>query len=93
MKITKKQRLFAVLLVIAAISLASCQKGWESLKKNIQTSDRNYEIEQYSGGKLIATHKFKGTLNDSENSDGVYFYKGDTLIELSGDLIIKSTKK
>lgn len=93
MKTIKSQRLLAALLIIAALTLSSCQKTWESLKKDIQTTDRNYEIEQYSGGKLIATHKFKGTLNDSEGSDGVYFYKGDTLIELSGDMIIKSTKK
>jgi len=93
MKAIKTQRLYVALLIIAAISLTSCQKWWESIKKDVQTTDRNYEIEQYSGGKLIATYKFTGTLNDSEGSDGVYFYKGDTLIELSGNMIIKSTKK
>ena len=62
------------------------------MKKHYQTTDRNYHIEQYSGGKLIATYDFVGTLNDSEGSDGYCFYKSDTLIELSGDLIIKSTK-
>ena len=89
----KKEKLFFGLLIIVAILLTSCQKTWESLKKDIQTTDRNYEIEQYSGGKLIARYKFNGTLNDSDGSDGFYFYKGDTLVELSGDLIIKSTKK
>ena len=86
------QTLFVALLIIATISLSSCQKTWESLKKGLQTTDRNYEIEQYSGGRLIAVYKFRGILNDSEGSDGCYFYKGDTLVELSGDLIIKSTK-
>lgn len=93
MKTNFKQKLVVAILLLVAISATSCQKTWEQLKKDVQTTDRNYQIEQYSGGKLIATFKFSGTLNSSEGSDGVYFYRGDTLVELSGDLIIKSTKK
>jgi hypothetical protein len=84
----RKFYLFFVLLF--AFSLTSCQKSWERWSKNVQITDRNYVIEQYSGGKLIATYQFRGTLNDSEGSDGYYFYKDDTLFEISGDLIIKS---
>lgn len=88
-----KQTILIIALFLIAILSASCQKTWEQLKKDVQTTDRNYYIEQYSGGTLIATFNFNGTLNSSENSDGVYFYRGDTLIELSGDMIIKSKKK
>ena len=79
------------LLIIASIVfLSSCQKIVEATKKDFQTSNRKYIIEQFSGGKLIRTYNFTGTLNDSEYSDGYYFFKGDTLIEISGDVIIKS---
>ena len=87
------KKLFFILLVsILMVSFTSCQKTFERIRKGVQTSDRHYTIEQYSGGKLIKTYDFKGILNDSENSDGYYFYNGDTLVEISGDLIIKSVK-
>ncbi len=81
-----------VRLLFIALLLSSCQKNFEQIKKDFQTTDRNYVIEHFSGGELINTYKFRGTLNDSEGSDGFYFYNGDTLVEVSGDLIIKSTK-
>jgi len=81
-----------LLFIVAILLLSSCQRFAERFKKGFQTTDRNYIIEQFSGGKLIKTYSFKGTLNDSEGSDGFYFYNGDTLVELSGELIIKSTK-
>jgi hypothetical protein len=81
-----------LLFIAAMLLLSSCQRFAERFKKGFQTTDRNYIIEQFSGGKLIKTYSFKGTLNDSEGSDGFYFYNGDTLVELSGELIIKSTK-
>ena len=46
----------------------------------------------YSGGDTVFYDRFNGIINNSEGSDGVYYYKGDTLIEVSGDYIIKSTK-
>jgi hypothetical protein len=80
-----------LLFISSILLLSSCQKSIEGFKKNFQTTDRDYVIEQFSGGKLVKTYKFTGTLNDSEGSDGFYFYNRDTLVELSGDLIIKST--
>jgi len=84
-------RIKIVVFIIAIMLLTSCQKSIESFKKGFQTTDRNYIIEQYSGGELIGKYKFKGTLNDSENSDGYYFFEQDTLVEISGDIIIRST--
>jgi hypothetical protein len=81
-----------ILFIGSILLLSSCQKKIEGFKKNFQTTDRDYVIEQFSGGKLVKTYKFTGTLNDSKGSDGFYFYNRDTLVELSGDLIIKSTK-
>jgi|688.fasta_scaffold632848_1 hypothetical protein len=80
-----------LLFISSILLLSSCQKSIEGFKKNFQTTDRDYVIEQFSGGKLVKTYKFTGTLNDSKGSDGFYFYNRDTLVELSGDLIIKST--
>ena len=80
-----------LLFISSILLLSSCQKSIEGFKKNFQTTDRDYVIEQFSGGKLVKTYKFTSTLNDSKGSDGFYFYNRDTLVELSGDLIIKST--
>lgn len=87
-----KTRILLVSLAILALSFSSCQKDIEAWKKKFQTTDRNYTIKQYSGGVLIGTYTFRGTLNDSEGSDGYYFYDGNALIEISGDIIITSTK-
>ena len=81
-----------IIVGISLLILSSCQKPFEYFKKNYQTTKRNYSIKQYSGGVLIGTYEFRGTLNDSEGSDGYYFYKGKELVEISGDIIIKSTK-
>jgi len=85
-------RKLQVLSIIALISLSSCARECQRFDKKWQSSERNYLIEQYSGGKLVKTHSFKGILNDSEGSDGFYYSVGDSLIEVSGDLIIKSWK-
>lgn len=79
-----------ILLIIATISLSSCKRSMESWSRSIQSSDRNYEIEYYSGGKLIKYYKFKGILNSQANSEGYYFSVEDTLIEISGDILVKS---
>ena len=62
------------------------------MDKHWQTTVRNYEVIMYSGGDTVFIDKFRGIINSEENSDGCYYYKGDTLIEVSGDYIIKSEK-
>lgn len=81
----KKLILFCLL-----ISLASCQRACTSFDRDVQFTDRNYNIKTYSGGKLISEYNFKGILNNQKNSDGYYFYKNDTLVEVSGDILVKS---
>jgi hypothetical protein len=51
---------------------------------------RYYNVKQFSGGKLIGEYNFNGILNNQEHSDGYYWYEGDTLIEVSGDITVKS---
>jgi len=87
-----RKRAFLLIGILIMVSMTSCQKRWESIRKNTQTTDRNYVIDQYSGGILIGHYEFRGILNDSESSDGYYFYKNKELVELSGDLVIRSSK-
>lgn len=82
-----------LLLVSAAISLASCtQRGCQSLEREMQYTERKYNVTMYSGGDPVYTDSFKGYINQEDKGDGVYYYKGDTLVEVSGDYVIKSIK-
>jgi len=81
-----------ILIAFFLISLCSCQRACTSMEKDYQTGSRSYEVIMYSGGDTVFYDHFKGMINDAENSDGCYYYKGDTLIEISGDYIIKSNK-
>ena len=79
------------LIIIALLFMTGCtQRSCAKLQKRWQTSEREYHIRQYSGGKCVGEYKFHGILNDAEGSDGYYFFKGDSLVEVSGDLTIKS---
>lgn len=75
-----------------AISLTSCARGCQALDRDLQTGPRNNTIIMYSGGDTVFYDNFRGIINNSEGSDGIYYYKGDTLIEVSGDYVHKSTK-
>lgn len=84
---------FKILLYLTVvIVLSSCERGCAKFNKSVQTGARNYEIIMYSGGDTVYYDNFIGILNAESGSDGCYYYKGDTLIEVSGDYIIKSTK-
>jgi hypothetical protein len=81
------KKLFLIILIfMTGCTTRNCQR-WS---KDHQYSDRYYHIKQYSGGQCVNEYTFKGILNDSEGSDGYYFFKNDTLVEVSGDLTIKS---
>ena len=81
------------LLLGALLLLSSCtQRGCQSLNREFQTSARNYDITLYSGGKVIRHDQFNGIVNQEDHSDGLYYFKGDSLIEIGGQYIIKSTK-
>lgn len=79
-----------LIIALGVFTLSSCQRSCTKLNRSIQTSERNYEIVMYSGGDTVFYDDFKGIINNSDGSDGIYYYKGDTLIEVSGDYIIKS---
>ena len=44
----------------------------------------------YSGGDTVFADEFTGIINQEEGSDGIFYIKNDTLIELSGDYVLKS---
>ena len=82
-----------ILIVIAIISGVGCtQRGCQSMNRNFQTSEREYDITVFSGGDTIFHDRFKGIINQEEHSDGLFYFKGDTLIELGGQYVIKSDK-
>jgi hypothetical protein len=79
------------LLFIGLLCLTSCtQRGCQSFQKDTQFSERHYEITLYSGGQPVFKDRFKGIVNGEKGTDGFYYFKGDTLIEVSGEYIIKS---
>jgi len=86
----KKHR--TLLLLIALLVFSSCSRQFSSCSRSVQTGDRSYVIEMYSGGDVVFRDSFSGIVNNSDQSDGIYYYKGDTLIEVSGDYVIKSLK-
>lgn len=81
-----------IIYALICMSLTSCARSCQSVSKDFQTSDRQYEITMYSGGDTVFHDKVKTIINSENGSDGVYYYKGDTLIEVSGDYILKSIK-
>ena len=80
------------LYLALTIFLCGCQRQCQRMEKHYQTTTRGYEVIMYSGGDTVFYDNFRGIINSEEGSDGCYYYKGDTLIEVSGDYIIKSTK-
>lgn len=85
----KKQR--SIIAVLSLLFLSSCtQRGCQKLDKQMQFSARTYEVTLYSGGKPVFTDKFTGIINGEEGTDGFYYMKGDSLIEISGDYVLRS---
>lgn len=80
----------STLVAVAMLSLTSCQRGCAKLDRSIQASERDYSIVMFSGGDTVFVDSFRGIVNNSENSDGIYYYKNGELIEVSGDYVIKS---
>jgi len=74
-------------------ALASCtQRGCQSASREFQYSERNYKVHLYSGGKEVFTDSFTGIINQEDHSDGLYYFRGDKLIEISGEYIIESSR-
>lgn len=79
-----------LLIFVTVLTLTSCQRGCSKCSRAVQTTDLNYEIVMYSGGDTVFHDKVKTIINNAEGSDGIYYYKGDTLIEISGDYVFKA---
>ena len=79
-------------IFILMASLCGCQRQCQSINRNAQTSPRHYNVIMYSGGVPVFTDTFYGLINNNAHSDGCYYYKGEELIEISGDYKLNSTK-
>ena len=73
-----------IALLLLVLSMTGCQRSCTQIERSIQTSERNYEVIMFSGGDTVFIDKFKGIINNSEHSDGIYYYKNDILVEVSG---------
>jgi hypothetical protein len=79
--------------LLLAVFMTSCtQRSMQRFNRNLQYSERNYSIWQFSGGDTVFHDKFRGIINQEEHSDGIFYFKGDTLIEVSSPYLIKSEK-
>lgn len=84
----KKLRILTVFFL-----LSSCTARFQqSCNRNFQTSNRQYRIEMWSGDSCVFRDRFYGIINQEDHSDGIYYFKGDTLVEVGGNYIIKSDK-
>ena len=78
------------ILIGISLILTSCQRGCTKMSRAVEVGDRNYSIIMFSGGDTVFVDHFRGMVNNSESSDGIYYFKGDKLIEVSGDYVITS---
>lgn len=78
-----------VYLLFVSVFLSSCARGCQKFKRGT-TGKRDYYIVVFSGGDTVFTDYLKNDILTEEEGNGMYYYKGDTLIEVSGDYIIKS---
>lgn len=80
------------LLIIALIALtfSSCQRGCTAFNRNFEVTERDYKLVMFSGGDTVFTDSFRGIVNNSKDSDGIYYYKDGKLVEVSGDYILTS---
>lgn len=82
-----------IIAILSILLFSSCtQRGCQTMQRNWQFKERQYEIYQFAGGDTTFYDKFYGIINQEDHSDGIYYFKGDTLIELSSPYLIKSEK-
>lgn len=81
-----------LILIAFVFIFSSCARSCTSFNHSFQTGPRSYEVIMYSGGDTVFYDKFRAIVNNSNGSDGIFYFKNDTLIEVSGDYILKSIK-
>lgn len=79
-----------IIVLSVALLLTGCQRGCTKIERTFQTSERDYSLVMFSGGDTVYVDTFRGIVNNSEHSDGIYYYKNGLLIEVSGDYVITS---
>ena len=84
-----KRIFFLLTAIIILMSIVGCARGCGMIDREFQMTDKVTIVQQYSGGKLVNRWQFTGMVNSSSSSDGYYFTISDTLIEVSGDVVIK----
>lgn len=78
-------------LFLLIIFTASCARGCARFNRGFQTGERNYIIEMYSGGVLVFSDTCRTIVNNSGESDGIYYENEQgELIEVGGDYILIS---
>ena len=80
-------------IVAFCLLFICCSRDWQDLNRTISRQHGQYHIELYSGGKIIFQDDFYGVVNQETGTDGVMYIKGDTMIELCGQYVIKQTTK
>lgn len=80
--------IYAVISLLTSCTARQCQ----GLQRQWQFKERDYDIKMYSGDSLVFHDKFHGIINHEEHSDGLYYFKGDTLKEIGGNYVIISEK-
>jgi hypothetical protein len=81
----------AITWIVLMILLAGCARQQQGCKRETGTK-RNYQIILFSGGDTVFVDNPKNVVINQEDGDGIYYYKGDTLIELAGTYLLKSDK-
>jgi hypothetical protein len=79
-------------IILIAVMLSGCARGCQGFERQILDNQAHeLKITMYSGGDTVYhTHLKSGIVNNSEKSDGCYFYSNENkLVELSGDVVIE----
>ena len=82
------KRINLILLLLAAITLSSCARSCQGIERSFFDNEKHkVRIIHYSGGKIVGEWEIFGIVNNSEGSDGFYFYdENNKLVEISGDV-------
>lgn len=80
-----------LLLLVITTSFAGCMSERQKQASARRWDEaRIYTITLYSGGTVVFRDTLSGIVNQEEGSDGIFYYKGDSLVEISGDVVVKS---
>jgi hypothetical protein len=79
-------------VILIALMLSGCARSCQSFDREVLDNEAHeLKITMYSGGDTVYhTHLKSGIVNNSQLSDGYFFYSNhNKLVELSGDVVIE----